>query len=236
MEIKKFLVSICVLLVSMVMYSQSRVNIVMPKLYNKTKTITKGIGWAYNENIGKWFSNLNVIDTKKVHLFWKSHIDQNFNSIQMANIDINGEKFYVLLFERDSGYYHYETIQEDWQETLSKFYFVIDEFSYNRMKESIEGKTGETISLRSIREGVIDNKFSVLGAEYAYNEENLVASILQERNSLSSAYIFEFNVQKLEGEDIARFLLPRSTYYMGEGLDKRYFEVSLFEFRKLLID
>lgn len=232
----KLIISISFLFVSICLFSQSRIDAKIPEFERKSKSIVKATGWAYNEGIGKWFSNQNVIDTKAVPSFWRSHIYQNFTFMQMGTIVLKNEKRYVLIIERDSGYYYYEAIQEGWKDTRTKFYFVMDESSYSRIKEALIDKTGETISIRSIKEGEINNRFAVLGAEYAYNEKNLIADMIKESTYLSPAYIFELNVQSVDGKDVVRFLCPRNSYDLGDSLDKRYFEVSVLEFKKLLID
>lgn len=201
---------ILILLSTSCIYSQSRQNIEFSPLLNRSSKITSGVGWEFNAETGKWVSNKNAIYRSVLEPFWRNHIDSNFIWLQSSEIKLNNEHYYVLLYESNSGYYTYPNIQEDWVNTLTTKYFIFSESDRNLIQNAIQEQDGKTYFIPALKYGSITDKFHKLGGEHAYTDENLTATINNDKFSKSNftKYVFIFNIQEVDGEKVARFLLP----------------------------
>ena len=217
--------------------AQSRTNRKMIEFNSKSTKLTKATGWGQNEKTGKWIGNKNVIDDKKVSSYWISHISQNFKWLQFATINQNGKKYYVFLYERLGGEYKYPNIREDWEAHKTTCFFVLTPTQYEEIKTQIDLKTGKNIKVTGMT-GCISDKFKILGGEHLYNEENLLAKIINtiEKQPSYSESCFILNSQTTDGMDILRFRLPESCYFAEDNMKTKYFEVKISEFKTILTE
>lgn len=204
----------------------------------KSEKLLSAKGWKKNDKTGKWVENQNVIGDNEVKSFWVSHVSQNLQFLQTVVIDYNNEKYYVFLNERLSGSYKYPSIRKGWQKEKRTYFFVLNSTDYKNFKSEIELKSSENILLKSKSIGMVSDRFKILGGEHLYNEENLLAKIKKLIDKpdeyLDICYIF--NSQIIDGNDIVRFRLQESCYDIKDKMKKAYFEVSLEEFKKVLIE
>ena len=215
--------------------SQSRENKETVVFASETQKLTKAIGWEENKKTGKWVENKNVIDDRECPTYWVSHVPQNFTWLQFRTINQNNNVYYVFLYERLGGEYKYKSIQEDWQEDKRTEFFILTSDEYENLKNKIDLKSGENIKLTSKINGYISDRFKILGGEYLYNEENLLAKItlaIEKPNYSESCLIL--NSQTTDGKDVLRFRLPESCYSAEKSIKTAYFEVNLEEFKKIL--
>jgi hypothetical protein len=95
----------------------------------------------------------------------------------------------------------------------------------------------KTLNITSKYFDFMSDRYHILGENYAYTDENLKAKILNTMNDKS--YLdrcMTLNSQKVDGENVVRFLLPDNCRLIDKELMYEYFEVSQSEFNKLLIN
>lgn len=238
MKIKKnFLTALMFTATFLNVNSQSRENKETVKFTSQSQKITKAIGWKLNEKTGKWFENKNVIDDRVCPSYWISHVEQNLQWFQFRTISHNNKKYFVFLYEKLSGKYKYESIQEDWEADKRTYFFILTSEEYKNLVDKIDLKSGENIKLASKINGFISDRFKILGGEHLYDEENLLAKITQsiEKPSYSESCLI-LNSQTTDGNDILRFRLPESCLLAEKYMKTAYFEVKLEEFKTILTE
>jgi hypothetical protein len=234
MNIKAITFLAGLILFAFIVNGQNREDRVSLTFDKKTSKLTKAIGWNFNETTGKWIANVNVIHDKQCPSYWVSHISQNFKWIQFASLTHNDSKYFVFLWERLGGSYKYPSIMEEWEEDTRTYFFILDSKQYTDLKAVVNNKEKRDIQFKSKIYGHISDRFKVLGGEYLYNENNLLAKINNALNKegYSEEYLI-INSQNLEGKDIVRFLLPEN-HLMIKYYKKAYFEVNLQDFSTIL--
>jgi len=216
--------------------AQIRENKEILKFNLKSSKLTNAKGWEQNKETGKWVANKNVIEDRKCPSYWVSHVTQNFKWIQFATISNNGQEYYVLLFERLGGEYKYPNTQQEWENDKRTYYFIITPTQFKEIKDEIDLISGTNIKISSNMTGFITNRFKLLGGEYLYNEENLLAKITKsiERPSSTDDVCFIFNSQVIDNHEVVRFRLPESCYFSEENMKGKYFEAKAKDFKKIL--
>lgn len=224
--------------------AQSRENKEIVQFSSKSEKLTKAIGWKQDKVTGKWIENKNVIYDRKCPSYLVSHVSQNFKWLQFATILIGGQKYYILLYEQLGGEYKYPHIQEDWVEDLRTHYFILTPNEYENIKKQIDLKSGENIKITSKMSGYLSNRSNILGGEYSYNEENLLAKINNaiEKQGYSKT-CFVLNAQVVDGQEVVRFRLPeedlsldKDCSFVERNFKTEYFEVNASDFKKILIE
>lgn len=218
-------------------FAQSRENKTYVKLESQSDKLSEAVGWKLNNEKGKWIENENVIEDKVCPNYWISYVSQNFKWIQFATIEHKGIQHYVLLYERLGGEYKYPNIREDWESNTQSHFFIIDSVEYLKLKVAIDKKDAQNIKITSKIFGSISDRYKILGGEYLYNEQNLLAKITLSLDKPSySETCFIINSQKLDGVDIVRFRLPESCYFAEKNMKEGYFEVPFEKFSNILIN
>ena len=215
-------------------YSQSRTDKECISFIDKSKKLTKIIGWCQSSKTRKWVENKNVIYNDKCGSFWISHVDENVSWIQTSYFNYNGEKYYVFLHERKSGVYKYKNIEKDWMPRKVAYYFVISALDYKQLKEAVNLKTGEV-------KAIYGNTYYITLWSFKYEEEILATIINEFESAKKSDFTNEcliYSSQSVDGVDIVRFRLPEycRDIDVAKKLDKEYFEVSTDSFLEILID
>jgi hypothetical protein len=217
--------------------AQRRENKETVQFSSKSKKLTEATGWEQNKETGKWIENKNVIYNSKCPSYWVSHVSQNFKWIQFATITNGGQKYYVFLYEQLGGEYKYPNIQKDWEEDKRTCFFILTPTEYENLKKQIDLKTGENIKIKSKISGYISDRYKILGGEHLYNEENLLAKITNaiEKPGFSET-CFVLNSQVVDGQEVVRFILPESCYFVEDYMKTKYFEVKATDFKTILIE
>ncbi len=232
---KVILISLSIFLTTTT-FAQSRENKVNLKFESKSEKLTTAIGWKLNKQTGKWIDNKNVIQDRTCHESLVSYVSQNFKWIQFSTIKNNGVDFYVLLYERQGGEYKYPNISEGWQFKNQTHFLVLDSTEYKKLQVAVNSKEAKDVKISSKISGSMSDLYTILGGEYLYNEENLLAKItiaLAENGFSETCFII--NSQKVDGVDVIRFRLPESCYVAEKDMKEAYFEVKLEDFTKILI-
>jgi hypothetical protein len=221
-------------LISINLFSQSRENRRNISFDKKSEKLTEATGWMLNKETGKWVDNKNVIYDRPCPSYWVSQVSQNFKWIQFATIFHKEKKYFVFLFERQSGSYEYPSIRQNWREHNETFFFVLDSIQYDSIKKVVHSKEQKNYYFKSKISNSITSRFQSLGGEHLYNEENLLAKItttIQENQYFEDCFLV--NSQNIDGENVVRFRLPESKSSSEYNKDA-YFEVDFDEFIKLL--
>ena len=218
-------------------HAQSRTNSSIPEFSFKSEKLSNATGWQLNESTEQWIENENVIDDRKCPKYWLNHTSQNFNWLQVVQMEVKGENYYIFLYEKNSGEYEYPNIREDWENDLKTYYFVLNPVEYADLMNQIEKQSGVTFKITSKINGYMTDRYKILKGEHLYNDENLAAKI--NKSIISGGGYSEeclyFNSQITDGQEIVRFLLPTSCY-MDYKLDTKYFEALTSDFNSILIE
>lgn len=229
----KTILSVSLLFVTITLFSQARVSKPTLKFESKSPKLLKATGWVLNDRTGKWVSNANVLDDKPctgecvLSNSWGA-----FKWIQMAKIIYNGEKKYVLMYERSEGAF-VGRYNSEWITFKDTHYLVIDSTQYASLKAAVNEKSGKDFYVTGKVSGYQSGKNASLGGEFAYTEPNLLAKIYHDMDLPYQKVNFVINAQTLEGKDIVRFTLPAEDFIAKPVIDNRYFELPLADFKIL---
>ncbi|MBU3013783.1 hypothetical protein KO488_03375 [Poseidonibacter lekithochrous] len=201
-------------------------------------SITKARGWSKNQSLGKWISNENVISDRKIDLYSRNMISQNFNYIKMSSIEYDEKVYYVLLFKKDAGAYEYPTIHVNWITFKETHYFIFNEEQLSYLKEYISKPRKESYSITINKCGYISSRFKSLGGEHAYNTTVLLSNINNTINNVKNycnRSATEFYLKSLvdNKKHVIRFRLPMiSNSFILRS--KGYFELPYKDFKKII--
>jgi hypothetical protein len=218
-------------------HAQSRTNSSIPEFSFKSEKLSNATGWQLNESTEQWIENENVIHDSKCSKYRVNHVSQNFNWLQVIQMVVNGDNYYIFLYEKNSGAYKYPSIHTDWENDLKTYYFVLTPAEYTGFMSQIENKSGVTFKISSKINGYMSDRYKILKGEHLYNDENLASKINKSIKSGDgySNECFYFNSQITDGQEIVRFLLPTSCS-MDYKLDSKYFEALTSDFNSILIE
>jgi hypothetical protein len=234
---KKIISIILVLLFTIVISTaQSRVNDEKLSFSSHSQKIINATGWCFNKNTGKWVSNKNTIDDKKITNslkdYYMSHVNQNFKWIKMSIIIKENKKYHILIFQKMEGKYTYPSIYEDWVVSKITKFNIYTEKEYNILKKII---VNDSICDFRIISSLTGSNLSYRGADLITN----IAHFINDDNKYPSKQIMIGNIQKNDNNEIiVRFLLPihYSDYSSNNSkyiIKKEYFELNINEFKKL---
>ena len=198
---------------------ENRPNIVFT---NKSERLTKAVGWEQKD--GKWYDHLNLISSSSNE---DTSTCSNFYWLQSASFNFKGQKFYVFFYEKITGAYKYPALEQDWYTFHQTSFMVMSKVNYDSLRNIIDKGEGKSILVSTnIETGRVRGNYE----EQGFLTE--LTSVMEKKNYVGSC--FAVNSQKLKSGDVVRFLLPGvcSEFLFG----KCYFELSLSNFEKLLID
>ena len=130
MKTRSFIFLISVLLIfTTCAFGQEKVSTSLPKIGNQTVgKLFKASGWLLNPE-GEWISRQNKIPCDLPNQM-KALIDygkyspgiDNFISYELRDINIKDSSYYILIKKYNNGYYHYSTLEDEWQSTTEIMY------------------------------------------------------------------------------------------------------------------
>jgi hypothetical protein len=212
--------------------AQSRQNKVLLKLEKKSNILNHATGWEQNKETGKWVENKNIILDRESSDYWISHTFQNFKWLQFATTIVNNNRYFILLYEKANGR---DNRYGEWEEYISTFYFILTQHQYDDLTKEITLKSAKNVVFKSNMHGFISTEYEILGGEFLYNEENLLAKIT---NSIEKNENYEFcflvNSQHVDGQEVVRFRLPDTCFSNEEKMGYSYFEVLQSDFKTIL--
>jgi len=215
-----------ILMISTNGYSQARVNRPEIKFENQSEVLNQATGWSYNSTLGEWIDHDNVISSDKRE-YRPSRHTQNFIEMQFKTVNVNNEKYYVLMVQKWAGSYLYPEIYEDWVRWVQISGYIFSEAQYKKIWDF--DTTGPIIKLVtkrwvSFRKHKADTFLDLIQTELLSNER-----------SLSGGCTLPIMKALVENEEFIRFYVPECYDDSFINFDKEYFEVVPSEFEKLKI-
>ncbi len=217
----------------------------------KSDTLKNATGWKFNNLTSEWVENKNVIYTRNssksqndidmgLAIFSKS---QNFINLKFKTLNVDNEKYYILLVKKWTGAYKYPSIREDWYEIEEINAYGFSEEEYNLLKNHLESntvsnkkielKTEILVTLKSFRKDIPEENYPNLIIE-EINRKNIIKKKRKKKKSkYSSDIIFPILKTESKNKEVVRFYIP-SSYYKFD-FEKEYFESSLDNFKKLIV-
>lgn len=217
-----------------VVNGQERVNRENPVILKTSVKLTDAIGWKLNSN-GKWIENKNVICDEICSEYRKSY-EENFNWIQSYLISYKKQKYYVIVRERESGYYTYPAIHKDWNVEKGFDYYVIKEKDYLKFLANYNKKSSKILRLKQGTFGYYTDRFA--DDHNLSSLENIIIKIGTGIDDMDkypsygeSGPIVQFYNDKIRFNIDDVSLSKEPNKLMADN----YFECSLEEFGKIII-
>lgn len=232
MKVIKFMMMALMMCFAMTSFSQERVNRQKLKWEAESLTLTKSIGWCYNDFIGEWLDYENVMcPLKEYKTEYKSLLgrhmmskySQNFIKIQTKLVKLNDNSYYVLIVEKWDGAYEYPSLQRDWYSFKSTIGFIFNETEYKKI-ENIDG----VVEIKTTK--IVD---PILMFQSDYNDQIFLDEVQNQLLSKEEKYAIEYTFPILRAKDgNIRFYLPDTKKY---DFSKKYFETDYENFSKIIL-
>lgn len=226
---KKFIIFSLVFLFSTNCYSQARVNRPEIIFENQSEVLNQATGWSYNSDLGEWVDHVNAISSELRIRHGPSRLAQNFIEMQFKTVNVNNEKYYVLIVRKQRGAYMYPEIYEDWFRWVEIFGYIFTKTQYNKIWDF--DATGSVIK-------IVTKQWTSVRRE---NADTLLDMIQTNLLSDEKWGVCTFPIMKasVENEEFIRFYVPECSYGNDYdsfiNFDKEYFEVTISEFDKLKV-
>jgi len=217
-------------LVPFLAFSQERANESKKSFLTISEKLENAIGWCFSKSTGEWIENDNVIyssnefrNTSLEVSSMKSKVSQNFIYVQTKKVLKGNEILYAIFIKKYDGYFKYKEIKQDWQTTIQTRIYLFSEKEYKKLK-NIKGE----IILNTKHEIVL-----ISGDDET--DDNFVIRKIETTNPSFVNCVFK--VKKADDGSI-RFLLPgnETTMMYNYDFEKQYFETSLDNFKKIIIE
>lgn len=231
---KQLIATLLITLISLGAFGQVRENTTIDlQIVQKSPMIKKLTAW-FKEN-GQWQSRPNIIDNGMGYRTGQVH--QNCGYMQIISLRYNKIPYYALLCGRVTGYYKYPNIMEDWIEDYTTEYVVFDSTQYVQFKEIINKQTGKNEVIHLKRAGVISTgNFRAKKPSYYYEGMFLQNLPYDLTHDAIIERCFRINSQVVNNVSVVRFRIPEHCNKGETDFNERYFEVTLDEFKQLLIN
>lgn len=229
---EKILVLLVMVLAFNTSNAQDRVNRQKLSFLDKSGQLTTAVGWSYNETLGEWVDYNNVIESDKLYKdkyktlqgsYMMSRTEQNFISISTKTIIYKDIKYYILLVEKWAGYYKYPNIMEDWKIIKTKRGYIFSESEYNKLN-NISGVVNMETQHIVVSTGEYDEIVFL---------DKIQTELSSEKSKYTPKYTFPF--MKTENGNI-RFYIPDFSRLIKVDFEKKYFETTLDDFNKIIIN
>lgn len=220
--VRLFFTSVLSLCLSVVLYSQDRVNLKPDRYDAKSAQITYATLWRFDEP--KWVSESN----KNGHY-------SNFNYIRFARLKSNTDAYYVLINNFTDGEYKYPAIYEGWYEFNAIEFYAYTSEAYNQI---VNIKQGETLILPYIGNTLWRSNWAEEYNEHRYIQKLKKYIVAYEQGKpiwVPDDDLFYIKRTKSEGQDVIRFWLP-SRYFSEDSFERVYWEVPYSTFKNLYIN
>ena len=260
------LIAISLMLIFSLSYSfaQGRKNEALPKIGSTIGRLDKATGWMKSPE-GQWIHRQNRIPAylsleHKILLDYKelgTGID-NFIFLELRDIIIEGQEYYILIKPTREGYYEYSNIHEGWTPTVNYNYFVFQKDEIDKI--TIEKNTPKLIeidvksscgtyvvsnselnekemkqkisyNIKKMISGKSTIKTKLLLNLFYYDKDNVIRFLLLSKEEYSFNY-------SLYGAIAAGYLnrVPNGeeSLIQPDVFDKFYYECPLEDFKKLI--
>lgn len=200
------------------LFGSSRENDVNLSFIQTSKKLLSADGYSKNISLGEWVKNKNILYDKKVSKSDKSIMFQNFDYISLSKIQYKNNDYFVLLVEKDNGYFEYPNIRKNWINYKETIFMVFDKEDIEKIKEYILIPQNNPMILKKSYEvaSLINNRFKHLGGEHSYSKKVLMSEITRSvknmynnKNSIQYSYfIFPIFSTIENGKHVIRFKIP----------------------------
>jgi len=226
------LVLLCVLVLSVSAFAGlERTPVQLPEIGSIFGRLDKATGWMQSPS-GEWIERENRI-VKYLSKDYESLLDyeqhslgvDNFHWIELREVEIKGEKYYLLLKACRGGQYLYPRIKEDWNDN-----YQIKGYVFNKEGWKIEFKDREPNLLRLELVCEAGLTYYDVPTEGRYIEDMKV-KINEVLNKANKEFTYYLNLNVLPIDGAARFIFLEESRYK-----KSIVYSGLFESRKLPIE
>ncbi len=234
----KFLIQIALLLITLNLYSQQRVNKKLPKIGTQIiGQLTSAMGWVYNPE-GQWVSRPNripvYIENKDAILidYEKNSLGiDNFISYELRPIKIDDRNYFIFLRKYKTGFYEFSKIEKGWLNYKTADFYVFDSVQFSKIN-SINLNKEAIINLYTIYWGSID----------IINELNLLSDIEKEiikqldKSNEYNGTTLEFIYRPYKEKGLIQFAINISyecEKTISKCFEKYYYETESINFKKL---
>lgn len=230
---------------------------------NFTRTSVKLIkadGYSKNLELGKWIKNKNLINDKPANsIIEKPFMVQNFDYIQLSKLEYDNNEYFILLTEKDNGYFEYPSIYRGWISFKETTFLILTKDEIKEINEYISSPKDYPFIIKKSPKiaDEINNKFKKLGGEYSYTKEVLMSRISKSIKNINdpsskvqySYFSFPLFSTLENNKHVIRFKVPfynfeKSNYNSigkdlfsirigTDSLEYDYFEVPVEEFKKI---
>lgn len=160
-SLKNHFVLFVILIATNMSFSQNRTNTKTISEVKNTDFLKKVKGWYFDDDNGKWIENQNMIYYKSASMRY-SFAHRNLDSMTINKVLLKDIPYYVLLINKESGYYEYPTIKEDWKSTRSVKYLIFDKAEYIKIKNLLNEYNEEVVLIDIFSDGELDDRFDKL--------------------------------------------------------------------------
>jgi hypothetical protein len=208
---------------SSVLYGQERVNRPKLKFEACSDTLSKAIGWAYNETLGEWVDFENSIsDDKNIKKNYSicdlCYKGQNFLKLYTKSTFYKETKYYIFIVEKCASSFNLDV------KKVTGYIFNNEEYQkITNIENIVELKSCGRVTVINYANSFDENVFLDL----------IQSEIIKEDKEYSPHYIFPLLKSK---EGMIRFCLPDFfSNYFPYNFDKAYFEVDPKSFSKIIL-
>lgn len=218
--------------ISILTFSQNRVNEQLPIISQLNGILNNSTGWLKNES-GQWISSKNKIpndlgeDQKILGNYEKYSIgEDNFISFERRDITIDGETYVLILKKYRDGYYKYESIEKGWMPTNSCKFYVLNKNEISKIK-NIKHNENNYLQLDFIYHGDI---------KYIDLKTLTNVMISKEINKVRKNYdnFLEYklgiNIKCFDDKKLVQFYFYDYMKSIGNENDDKYYETSIDNF------
>ncbi len=136
---KKLIICLILLITSVGLYSQERVNGRQYNYSTSSLSVENNIvGWIFNESSGQWVSHRNFITQYKDSWISNNGQYKNIKSLSLKTVDLGGKTLYIMYIMYMDGSYKYKNIHEDWQTHTAELLYILNERDIDRIKNPTE--------------------------------------------------------------------------------------------------
>jgi hypothetical protein len=227
---------IALLHITLLTFSQNRVNEQLPIISQLNGILNISTGWLKNES-GQWISSKNKIpndlgeNQKLLGNYEKYSIGvDNFISFEIRDITINGETYALILKKYRDGFYRYETIEKDWLPNNSYKFYVLDKNEINKIKNIMHNESNN-LQLDFIYYGDIKYiNLKILTNAMISKEINKIIKTYD--NFLG--YKLGLNIKCFDDKKLVQFYFYEYIKGLENETDDKYYETTLANFNAFI--
>lgn len=218
--------------ISILTFSQNRVNEDLPIISQLNGILTNSTGWLKNES-GQWISSKNKIPNdlgesqKLLGNYEKYSIgEDNFISYEIRDISIEGKTYVLILKKYKDGFYRYESIEEGWVSTSSYKFYVLEKDEISKIK-NIKHNDSNYLQLDFIYYG--DIKYINLKTLTNVMISKEINKVRKDYDNFLG-YKLGLNIKYFDDKKLVQFYFYDYTKSMGNETDDKYYETTVVNF------